>query len=351
MKKVWNSKGLLITGAVIICVLLVIFIGWVIVHQREVERRRANTKTFVTDRRYDEMLYLEAGAVNTNNLVVVTADDTDALYTSLIVPGRYVFLADCEYKYNDEEDIMEVERAKYTVCDLMTGAPLRTIDVKKIADRLEPDKVIRHPDGGYIVIEEGGDIYLSFNLMNRKDMNDKTQWRQLYINMETREDPMQMRGDFIRMRGDNLELAETLTGEEGGEYAYGVLVMDEIGLIKANGFEPYYSERYRGETAGMKVTDWGYDVAQIEMPKKYLPESNETLYKEFPGLKNYEGSEEDIVTFYIGGAPTAEEILKLFLEDGEGISFEGCVLPAKLSIDEQDHEIRSFDEYEQWYKY
>ena len=52
--------------------------------------------------------------------------------------------------------------------------------------------------------------------------------------------------------------------------------------------------------------------------------------------------EEDIVTFYIGGAPTAEEILKLFLEDGEEISFEGCVLPAKLSIDEQDHEIRSF---------
>ena len=87
------------------------------------------------------------------------------------------------------------------------------------------------------------------------------------------------------------------------------------------------------------------------MPKKYLPESNETLYKEFPGLKNYGGSEEDIVTFYIGGAPTAEEILKLFLEDGEEISFEGCVLPAKLSIDEQDHEIRSFEEYEQWYKY
>ena len=345
MKKVWNRKGLLITGTVIICVLLVIFIGWVIVHQREVERKRANTKTFVRDDRYDEMLYLEAGAVNKDNLAVVTADDTVPGYTNLIVPERYVFLADCEYKYNDEERIVEVERAKYTVCDLMTGAPIKTIDVKEIADRLEPDKVIRYPEMVDIIIEEGGHVYLGFSLMNKKDLGDKTQWRQLYVNIETGE-------ELVRMRGDNLKLAETLTGEESaGKYSYGVLYDDRIGLIKANGFEPYYSERYTREIVGIDVRDWGYDVVRIEMPKKYLPESNETLYKEFPGLKNYGGSEEDIVTFYIGGAPTAEEILKLFLEDGEEISFEGCVLPAKLSIDEQDHEIRSFDEYEQWYKY
>ena len=45
----------------------------------------------------------------------------------------------------------------------------------------------------------------------------------------------------------------------------------------------------------------------------------------------------------------ADGIRKVVLvEDGQEISFEGCVLPANSSKDGQEHEIHSFEEYEQW---
>ena len=45
---------------------------------------------------------------------------------------------------------------------------------------------------------------------------------------------------------------------------------------------------------------------------------------------------------------TDEEVMRLLMEDGEEISFEGCVLPADESKDGEEHEIHSFEEFYQW---
>ena len=72
------------------------------------------------------------------------------------------------------------------------------------------------------------------------------------------------------------------------------------------------------------------------------------MYREFPELKDYVGNEDDIVSLYLQEELTDEEIMRLLMEDGEKISFEGCVLPADESKDGEEHEIHSFEEFYQW---
>ena len=90
-------------------------------------------------------------------------------------------------------------------------------------------------------------------------------------------------------------------------------------------------------------------IFEVRGLAEYLPEHNDVLYGMFPELEQYRGEEDCYICLYIGGNPTAEELLRLFMEDGQEISFEGVVLPGKYSIDGEDHEIHSFEEYEQWY--
>ncbi len=89
-------------------------------------------------------------------------------------------------------------------------------------------------------------------------------------------------------------------------------------------------------------------VYKIQALAKFLPEQNEALYGMFPELEQYRGEEDCYVCLYIGGYPTAEELLRLFMEDGQEISFEGVVMSGEYSIDGEEHEIHSFEEYEQW---
>ena len=93
------------------------------------------------------------------------------------------------------------------------------------------------------------------------------------------------------------------------------------------------------------------DRTYIDTLVKYLPENNEALYKEFPGLKDYVGNENDIVSLYLQEELTDEEVMHLLMEDGEKISFEGCVLPSDESKDGDEHEIHSFEEFYQWKRY
>lgn len=91
--------------------------------------------------------------------------------------------------------------------------------------------------------------------------------------------------------------------------------------------------------------------AHLVVSTSNLPEQNEALYTMFPGIKKYRDEAEDsegYIIFLLDGQPSPEEILKLFLEEGEEISLEGLTLPADSTIDEQEHAITSFEEYYQW---
>ena len=88
-------------------------------YQRETEYRRENIKTTVVDDKYDEILYVETGAINPIDTVIVTKQNTRYAYTKLVFPGEYIYLADCEYTYDFKEgDILKIDKAQYEICDL-----------------------------------------------------------------------------------------------------------------------------------------------------------------------------------------------------------------------------------------
>jgi len=96
----------------------------------------------------------------------------------------------------------------------------------------------------------------------------------------------------------------------------------------------------------------------IGMPITSLPEKNQQLYKMFPDLakiseeaKLQEWENEDEIPYidiYLVDDPTEEEIIRLLIPDEQEINFEGMKISGTNSIDGQEHEIRSFEEYQQF---
>lgn len=87
------------------------------------------------------------------------------------------------------------------------------------------------------------------------------------------------------------------------------------------------------------------DVFRITLSSNNLPMENERLYNMFPGLVQFREQYSRIDIILTGSHWTAEEILRLFMEDGQEISFEGATMSSISTIDGEEHEIHSFEDY------
>jgi len=105
---------------------------------------------------------------------------------------------------------------------------------------------------------------------------------------------------------------------------------------------------YRGDYGGFRVTALSVpsDTIEIALSSNNLPEENERLYTLFPDLEQFRNQDGiGIIIILTGGYWMAEEILSLFMEDGQDISFEGVIMSGDFSIDGEEHEIHSFEDY------
>lgn len=331
--------------AIVTIVLITVFTVIMFILSPKPEKEKGSIRTFVVEDHYDQLLYVETGAVHEGNTVIVTEQNPESGYTGELFPGKYVYLADLEYQYDVEKmEMISVEKAVYTICDLKTGEEIKSIDVKAVAEGLAPDKILFFAGSKGPVMTEDGNIYLKFLLKDKAEPHNTDLTCLIYIDTKTGE-------SLVRSRSNRLRSVQTIyesIPRENEDLSYNLLFKDRIGLIQANGFTPYDSERY-GEVPGIFVNWWEGDIAEIETLKKYLPEENKILYEEFPGLKNYEGDDDELVIFYIAGNPSAKEILEMLIEDGKEISFEGCTVPEKYSIDGKEHAVHSFEDIEKWY--
>lgn len=88
-----------------------------------------------------------------------------------------------------------------------------------------------------------------------------------------------------------------------------------------------------------------------------ISENNEKLFVMFPELrKTYneiKESRENIIVsvdIVLTGSPSEEEIMELILPEGRVLSFEGIKISDKNSIDGQERDIHSFDEWREYCK-
>lgn len=84
-----------------------------------------------------------------------------------------------------------------------------------------------------------------------------------------------------------------------------------------------------------------------------LPRSNKALYDEFPDLleaKNDLSMQDYYVILIFPYSMNADEVVKMITEEGHEVSYEGVYVPEEYSIDEQRHDVDSFEEYMQYLK-
>ena len=299
-------------------------------------------KTITYKDDFRDFLYVEEGSVDPGNTAVVTTDNTTStLRYGRSFTGKWTCLIDAVYCRDTEKDIItDIEKAEYSIYDLVSGELIQKIDIKTLAEQKAPNQVMAKPDNGQIFLDENGNPWVWFALQE-KDKQDLL-WN-LEINLMTEETKMESREVPIEKSPEDQEQPK----EEPEKKQQGIFRDDIIGILKANGFF-LYSDKGRDDIPGIRTHYPSEGQTYIETSVKNLPENNEELYREFPGLKNYEGSEDDIISLYLQEELTDEEVMRLLMEEGEEISFEGCVLPADESNDDKEHEIHSFEEFYRW---
>lgn len=308
--------------AVIIIAILIVVVGcglWMAYRSEE-------AKKTVIDDEFEDIIYFEEG--------------TEEGYACKIggwhnnfIWDKYVCL--CHYKYTEKYasngSAEEVDYARLEFYDLTTGKRLGEMNLKKI---LEP---YWEQYGGLIswsvntldfYESESGELYVALRFETRID-----RWNEwVLVNVST--------GEILESeQGKNSVWQETEVNRTAFYYKE-TNIFDEIGLLKSNGLS-------EDKTF---IVGSGSSARFIELDSSMLPNENQRLYGLFPGLKEYKGTDGLIVYIMMKEFPTMEEVLLMILEEGQEISFEGCVLPAELSIDGKEHEIDSFEDYYQWRK-
>ncbi|WP_072525086.1 hypothetical protein [Clostridium sp. Marseille-P3244] len=341
MKECRKKRRILLVGILLILIILAVFTMYG-KHLFQEKENIIKTVTYKDD--FKDFLYVEEESVDPGNTAVVTtADTTFNLRYGRTFTEKWTCLIDAVYCRDTEKDIItDIEKAEYSIYDLVSGERIRTIDIKTLAEQKAPNQVMARPADGQIFLDENGSPWVWFALQE-KDKQDLL-WN-LEINLETGETKLESREVSIEKSPEDQEQPK----EDSENDHWGIFRDDIIGLLKINGFF-LYSDTGRDDIPGIRVQYPANDQIYIETSVKNLPENNEVLYGEFPGLKDYEGSEDDIVSLYLQEELTDEEVMRLLMEDGEEISFEGCVLPADESNDDKEHEIHSFEEFYQWKK-
>ena len=296
-------------------------------------------RIFDVDDRRENVKLIETG--EGKDVCIVSAD---GLVGRDIVPGKYLVLTLVAGESKDSEyggSISRYSRYELHLYDLKTGELAEVIDVNQMMEQ-EKDYQLDTNACNTAEVEGKECIRLFLERIPNEDDSWKTDWKYLNININTWDTfIMTDEEEDEKVKKDSVIERETSIFEEWGGYS----------LTEANGFINEKGEKdgkkkffYVGEYYGWQ------GITRVWLTTDYLPKENQALYSEFPQLKEYQGKEGMEVYIYLSDYPSAEEIFKLFMEEGQEVSFEGAVLDAELSIDGQEHEIHSFEEYYQWRK-
>jgi len=313
---------------------------------------------FETDQKMSDILLLKTDATK-ENMCLITAGENQ-WYTSTIIPERYIVLMDVEGAVKGVKvGTNSVEKCFYkrffiNIYSLETKELVKTYSIKEL-EKGVPAVFCIDPDRPLGFRNEGQD-YLRINTSYIGRNPDQTTMCYLIINVDTDE----MRFVDIDTYYDDFQE----NSEKASRYHDQLCVFydwtqepDLYYFLNVNGFKLFDREDYKSPTMSIYCVT-GSDtrgfknegIAEVSITTYALPKENKELYSKFPELKQYQGQEGLVAQIFLGKYPSAEEIMKLFLEEDQEISFAGCVMDGKYSIDGLPHEVNSFEEFDQWFK-
>lgn len=251
-----------------------------------------------------------------------------------ILPGEGVFFTNrCGVEINFGVDYNEYLLKEYQI---ENGTQGRIVDITKVIDQY-PDYLINSLSKFYNI---NGQDYVRVCIYVRADEGETI------IEYDGRGSSARK---YIYMNIDNGEMFEGKSNQFSDMLMWDLeTLFDNVEFLKENISEGF-AGRYYNSPSTTGFTGKANGCFEIDIEAIDLPHQNKELYSLFPELKNYIGQEGYYIHLVIGNSPSAEYLLRLLMEDGKEISFEHMEpIPNYQSIDGQEHEVHSFEEYYQW---
>ena len=264
-----------------------------------------------------------------------------------IIPNKYATDNDLQGRYLDtfwDENgnplgynlkTTELDKFNVDIDDIKTGEKLKTIDVKSIFDNddnIKPDKPYKA-----IALEYDGKPYIKvWSEKTSKDIENgyEDRLKSVFINIE---DETYFE-DWARDVSERRSKGERITAVNKWN------VFNKI-LLKQNSLYSYITVWSSSVWEGF--TDvYVYDIDRI-------PKDNKKLYELFPKLREnldklMAKGEKAKVTFMLPDSISDKELLDMFFENVEDISFDGVIVDGRHSVDGLPHKINNFDDFKKY---
>jgi len=326
--KKYQIKLAVIALAIMICVgIIVVFLN----------RQKNKANEWQVAQSMEQFLFMEPGKQTEGSLCIVVSQEENPFFFQVFF-GKYIAFKKIKGKkyFDDAQEAYckEYEETIFELYNFKTGEMEKTLDLLAIEEEYTPGKQHR-----YTMLDArkvDGKEYLIWRVDGLKGQENESE----YIFYDINEDKV--------VKDVALDKSYNESEKKYYKSVY-ILFDDECNFLEVNGYTPQDAGSY--EAGGIYISysnSIREGIVEVGMLAEELPKENAKLYEEFPGLKEYEGEPGEQAGLWIAGHPDAEEVLRMVMEEGTEITYEGCVLEPRASIDGKEHEISCMDDYIKW---
>ena len=296
----------------------------------------SNNNNYGKENKWEKKANYFASEMNQDNTGCYTIqlpdDDERTTYPMAVVPYKYLLCEDIQesYYYRHRKELgkyinytkCDIKKYLIDIYDIKTNKKVKTIDAKKILKKYTEIQASQFAVLGTAIID--GVAYATVmidSIYNSDDLGN------LYINLADE-------SSFYKMFAEDEE--------------------DNVTEIRKDDISQDVFFDQNTLDTGLKIVSTRYEGQVVLTADAYkMPQNNKRLYEMFPKLKeNVEKlnktNKKAEIDFMPSDDLTYEETLRLFVNDGQDLSFDGVIVDAKSSVDGLFHKVNSFEDF---YKY
>ena len=257
------------------------------------------------------------------------------------IPLKYAMAIDAEFENGFGRTAMgevveyrpepKFNKLNLNLYEIGTDRPVDTIDIKEIIDRYEDSYSYEEKLEG-VSINNKACVKVDIEYSPRS-VKENQEWEEksVYIDLLSK--------DYVKSEG--------------------IPATEKVKKIR--GMDPLFAQLAHEAEVRFYVEENLYWEGVFNITCNYaekITENHTKLYEKFPDLKEKlevlkkEGIEgKDLqLNIVLTGDPDFEEIAELIQEDGKEFSFENVIVKEEESVDGEEHQVKSFDEWRRYYK-
>lgn len=295
----------------------------------------------------EDIFHIEASSLG-DGFVFASFERAFWHYEGRYIPNYYMAFFSAEgwrKEFTSSKVIRRFDVVETHIYDLRTRERIETIDVLELLEMF-PQEMEGYQLRGHVWIgvDNEGVVSMNWPLENIPTSPYTPEMvKVLSMDLDTREVTLHREEDIDSSRNYRTQEQIELRKQIEIFWGWDADESESHRFLNNNGIRRYVGDRefrvWEGRHSGQ---------VDIRMTGAHLPSESVELYRRFPGLERLIGNRGIEVVITLNGYPTAEEIMSLLMEDGQEISFEGSVLSETRSIDGQEHEINSFEDFFRW---